>query len=260
VKISIITPTLNSARFVRQTIESVLSQQGDFELQYIIRDGQSTDDTLSILREYEGRCLVVTEKDGSPQAAINAGMAQATGDVLGWLNADDVYEPGALQFVAEEFSKHPGYAWGYGRCRITNENGQEIRKPITFYKNILGWYYNRNVLLCENFINQPATFFRREYWLMAGGLSLMYKAAFDYDLWLRMAKNGPAFPIREYLARFRRHEGSISENHFTQQFKEEIDIVAMYGNMWHRTLHELNRCKIILVYHMLAINSRQKHS
>jgi glycosyltransferase involved in cell wall biosynthesis len=245
---------------VRQTIESVLSQHGDFKLEYIIRDGQSTDDTLSILKEYSGRCVIVSEKDGSPQAAINAGMAQAKGDVLAWLNADDVYEPGALQRVTEEFRTHPSHAWAYGRCCIIDENEREIRKPVTWYKNILGWRYSRNILLCENFINQPATFFRRECWQKTGGLSLIFKAAYDYDLWLRMAGHGSAFPIHALLARFRRHPGSISENNFIRQFKEETDIVAMEGNRLHRALHELNRRKIVLAYQLLSSPHKKKRA
>jgi glycosyltransferase involved in cell wall biosynthesis len=257
VKISIVTPTLNCARFVRYAIESVLSQRGDFELEYIIRDGLSTDGTLDVLQEYSSKCRIISEKDGSPQAAINAGLSQASGDVLAWLNADDVYEPGALQSVVEEFSKHPESAWGYGRCRIIDENGKEIRNLITWYKNVLGWRYSRNVLLCENYVSQPATFFRREYWQKTGGLSTAYKAAFDYDLWLRFAALGPAFPIHEYLARFRRHSGSISENNFALQFKEESSIMSSQGSWPQKALHELNSRKIIIAYRLLSIMNRK---
>lgn len=251
-KFTIVTPVLNGARFLRETVESVLSQCGDFELEYIVRDGGSTDGTLEILREYGDRLRVVSAKDGGPAAATNAGMAEATGDIVAWLSADDVYEAGALQKVAELFRRHPQVEWCYGRCGIMNENGREIRRAVTWYKNLIGWAYSRNMLLCENYINQPATFWRRELWRKCGGLSTQYKAAFDYDLWLRMAQIGRPAHLRARLARFRRHAGSISENLLVRQFAEEAGIAAAHGNALHRFLHELNRRKIVWVYRLLS--------
>jgi len=251
-KITIVTPVLNGAQFIRETVDSVLAQRGDFELEYIVRDGGSTDGTLDILREYGGRVRVVSAKDGGPAAAINAGMAEATGDILAWLNADDVYESGALQKVADFFLRHPQKKWCYGRCGIMDENGREIRRPVTWYKNLIGWTYSRNLLLCENYINQPATFWRCELWQACGSLSMEYKAAFDYDLWLRMAEIGRPAHLHARLARFRRHAVSISENFVALQFAEEASIAAAHGNAIHRFLHELNRRKIVWVYGMLS--------
>lgn len=251
-RISIITPVLNGQPFIRQTVESVLGQQGDFTLEYIVRDGGSTDGTLAILKEYRARLTLVSERDGSPQAAINAGMAQAGGEILAWLNADDVYEPGALQQVADAMRRRPDRQWCYGRCRIMDADGREIRRPITWYKNLLGWDYSRHLLLCENYISQPAAFWRRELWQRVGGLSPAYKAAFDYDLWLRMAACSRAVPLRRCLARFRRHPGSISENRFELQFAEELAIAAASGNAVHRALHRFNCWKILFVYRLLA--------
>lgn len=251
-KITIVTPVLNGARFLRETIESVLSQRGDFELEYIVRDGGSTDGTLEILREYGDQLRVISAKDGGPAMAINAGMAEATGDLLAWLNADDVYEAGALQKVTDFFSRHPQKKWCYGRCGIMDEAGREIRRPVTWYKNLIGWMYNRSILLCENYINQPATFWRRELWRDCGGLSTAYKAAFDYDLWIRMGAVSRPVHLRTGLARFRRHAGSISENFVERQFAEEARIAAAHGNALHRFLHEINRRKIVWVYGLLS--------
>ncbi len=255
-KISIITPVLNGADYIRETVESVLSQTGDFELEYIVRDGESTDGTLAILKDYDDRCVVVSEKDGSPQQAINAGMAMATGDVVAWLNADDCYEPGALQTVVETFRKHPDRRWCYGFCSIMDENGKEIRRPITWYKSILGYVYSRHLLLCVNYVNQPATFWTRELWEETGGLDTQHKAAFDYLLWLKMARRSRAAAIRRRLARFRRHPGSISENQFARQFDEELRIAGQYGNSLHVFLHTLNKWEIILIYRLLGVLGR----
>ena len=253
IRISVITAVKNGERFIRQTIESVLSQKGDFELEYIIRDGCSTDRTLEIIKEYGNKIILVSKKDGSPQEAINAGMNMATGDIGCWLNADDIFLPGALQKVIDLFHEHPDKDWSYGRCKIIDDNNREIRKPITWYKNILGYFYSRNVLLCENYINQPATFWKMSLWKdVNGSLNKKYKAAWDYELWLKMAKASKAIHIRDYLASFRRTQGTISETHFEKQFNEELEIAKEHGNKLHYYIHYFTKNKILIAYKILA--------
>jgi len=236
-KVSVITPVKNGERFIRQTVESVLSQKGDFELEYIVRDGCSTDKTLEILKEYGNKIIVVSKKDGSPQEAINAGMAMATGDIGCWLNADDMFLPEALQRVVNAFRKHPKRGWLYGRCKIIDENNNIIRQLITAYKNCIGYFYSKNILYCENYINQPATFWRMSLWGQVYPLSTKYKAAWDYELWMEMASCSKAIPIRVYLAKFRRHNNSISENCYKKQFQEELNIAKKYGCSIHFIIH-----------------------
>jgi len=251
IKISIVTAVLNGEKYIRDTVESVLNQKGDFELEYIIRDGCSTDDTLKILEEYSDRCTIVSKKDGSPQEAINAGMDMASGEIGAWLNADDLYLPGTLQKVVDTFQTKHKLQWCYGRCRIINENNIEVRKPVTLYKNLLGFIYSRNVLLCENFINQPATFWKMDLWRKVSELSGKFKAAWDYELWLEMSKHSRAIAIHEYFAEFRRHSESISENNFEKQFKEELNISKCYGNKIHYLIHKFNFWKIVTIYKLL---------
>lgn len=254
-KISVITPVFNGARFIRQTVESVISQSGGFELEYIVCDSLSADGTTEVLREYEsaGKLRLILRKDSGPCDAINHGMNLASGDIACWLNADDLFVPGALQKVAERFEKDKSCMWLYGRCRIIDSEGREQRSLITLYKNILGYFYSRNILLCENFVNQPATFWRMELWRgMGGGLESKYKAAWDYELWLRMAEKSPAVHLRTYLAEFRRHEGSISENFFERQFSEELAIASEHGNRIHYLIHAFNKWKIITAYRLLS--------
>ncbi len=258
-KISVVTPVYNGEKFIRQTVESILSQTGDFELEYIVCDGKSTDNTLKILEEYKDRCTIISQKDGSPQVAINNGMAMATGEIGCWLNADDLFEPGTLQKVVDTFKKYPNIGWIYGRCCIIDEKDREIRKPVTWYKNILGYFYSRNVLLCENYINQPATFWRMDIWRKANDLSPEYKAAWDYELWLKMSKLSKAKHLRCYLSKFRRHDSSISENNFEKQFTEELAIAKANGNFIHWLIHKFNVWKIISVYQLLnKIASKSK--
>ena len=250
-KISVVTPVRNAEKFIRRTMDSIHSQKGDFELEHIVCDGLSTDGTLDILKEYPA-ARVVSRKDAGPFDAINHGMSLATGDVGAWLNADDVYLPGALQRVCRFFAEHPECRWLYGNCPIIDAGDREIRKPITLYKELIGFFYSRNMLLCENFINQPATFWCMDLWREIGGLSATYKAAWDYELWLKMAAAGRARHIRRDLAAFRRHEDSISENFFERQFSEELAIACRYGNAFHRLIHRFNKWKITTAYKLLS--------
>lgn len=255
-KISVIMPVYNGERFIRQSMESVLSQEGDFELEYIICDGLSKDNTVAIAEEYarrDERVKVISRKDKGPGDAINYGFNLATGDIGCWLNADDCFLPGALAKVAAYFSNPGSREWLYGRCIIVDENGRETRKAITLYKEIIGYFYSRNILLCENYINQPATFWRMDLWRRLGGLSTCYKGAWDYELWLKMGEaGGAAKALHSDLAAFRRHSESISENFFEQQFAEELAIASEHGNWLHRLIHRFNCWKIVTVYKLLS--------
>lgn len=252
-KISIVTAVLNGERFIRQTVESVLGQEGPFELEYIVRDGKSTDATLDILAEFsqDSRLTVVSRRDGSPQEAINAGMRQGTGEIGAWLNADDYYQPGALAKVVGAFAANPGRQWLYGDCAIVDDQGREVRKAITLYKKLVGFVYSRHLLLCENFINQPATFWRMELWRASKSLDPRFKAAWDYELWLAMAAHGRPIRLHERLASFRRHQDSISENHFERQFREELEIACRHGGLPHRLIHRLSIAMRTAVYRRL---------
>lgn len=250
-KISIVTPVYNGERYLRRTLDSIYGQVGDFELEHIVCDGQSTDGTLEILKEYPVT-KVISRKDGGPFNAINYGMNLATGEVGAWLNADDLYLPGALARVADFFRTHERCRWLYGNCPIIDGDDREIRKPITAYKELIGYFYSRNMLLCENFVNQPATFWRMDLWREIGGLKSAYKAAWDYELWLKMSAVAPARHLHCDLAAFRRHPGSISENFFERQFAEELQIAAEHGNALHRAIHRFNQWKIVTAYKLLS--------
>ncbi|QSH41006.1 glycosyltransferase family 2 protein [Lentisphaerota bacterium ZTH] len=251
-KISVITAVYNGEDYIRETVESVLNQKGDFELEYIICDGKSTDRTLEILEEYRECCRIYSNKDKSPQDAINKGMNLATGDIACWLNADDVFEPGSLQKVAAAFNKHPDLQWLYGKCHIINDQKEIIRRPVTFYKNLIGIFYSYNLLLCENYINQPATFWRLDLWHKAKKLNPSYKAAWDYELWLRMAEMARPLHLRKYLSSFRRHDNSISEKYFEKQFAEELEIAKKHGSWWHVLIHKFNTWKTVTVYKLIS--------
>ncbi len=250
--VTVVTPVLNGACFIRRTIESVLAQKGDFTLEYIICDGGSTDATINIVKEYGERCHLVQRSDSGPADAINYAMGQARGVIGCWLGADDLLSPGALPRVVSAFAQSPEKEWLYGRCRIIDEQEQEIRRGITLYKNLLGYRFYRHLLWTENFISQPATFWRMALWKRCGGLDTCYQAAFDYDLWLRFAAYSSPLVIPVYLASFRRHPDSISERGYEQQFAEELAISKREAPSLCYHIHRFNCWKIITAYKLLS--------
>ena len=213
VRVSIVTPSFNQANYVERTVESVLSQHGDFELEYLVIDGGSTDGTLAILRRYGGRIHLVSEPDRGQSDAINKGFRMATGEILAWLNSDDTYLPGALDTAVATLRR--GARWCFGECRIIDERDREIRRPIARYKTWLARRFSlRRLLAAGNFIPQPATFFRREIFEQAGSLEEQFHLAMDYDLWLRFARLGGPHFIHRPLANFRWHGGSKTGAHY----------------------------------------------
>ena len=134
-RISIITPSYGHARFIERTLRSVIDQAGDFDLEYRVLDGGSEDGTLDILRRYEGRLEWTSGPDNGQVDAINKGLRMATGDIVGWLNSDDVLMPGALARVAAAFAAHPQAEWVHGRCEVIDINDRPIRRWISGYKD-----------------------------------------------------------------------------------------------------------------------------
>jgi len=135
-KISIITPSFNQGDFIEQTILSVLSQDYP-NLEYLVMDGGSSDTTLTILKKYSGKVTWISEADQGQAHAINKGLRRASGSIVGYLNTDDVLLPGTLKKVADAFINDPQTVWVSGKCRIVDEENNEIRRPITVYKNTL---------------------------------------------------------------------------------------------------------------------------
>lgn len=177
--ISLVTPSLNQGRFLRETLESALGQ--DYPaLELHVQDGGSTDGTLAVLEEFRGRVTWASEADSGQADAINRGLARASGEVLGYLNSDDVLLPGALEAVGSAFSAVPGLRLVYGRATYVDERGERIGPCLT-----QAW--NRERLADYCFIAQPAAFFRRSLQEEVGPFDVSLRHAMDYDFWLRAA-------------------------------------------------------------------------
>jgi glycosyltransferase involved in cell wall biosynthesis len=251
-RISIITPSFNQAAFIGQTIDSVLSQQGDFELDYRVVDGGSTDGTIDILKSYGDRLVWTSERDDGQVDAINKGLRLATGDVVSWLNSDDVLLPGALQRVATAFAQHPEAEWVHGRCKIIDEHGRPIRGWIEAYKHRRCVHYTLESFLMENFISQMTVYWRRSANIGLLATNLTY--AFDYEIELRLAHRGDPVYIPEPIACFRWYETTKSANGYVVQMTEtaELGAASPRANAWIRWRAHANKTAIIQIYRGLS--------
>ena len=187
-KITIVTPSFNQGQFIEETIRSVLDQNYP-NLEYLIIDGGSTDQTIEVIRKYERQLSYwVSEKDRGQVHAINKGLARATGEIFGFLNSDDLYVPGTFEVVGEYFEKHPETEWVCGDTTMFGEGRpDELIKTVVpkSAAHCLSWAYKAA---------QPGHFWRRE--LLAGGFDEAWPYDFDHDLYVRLLLADHARPVR----------------------------------------------------------------
>jgi glycosyltransferase involved in cell wall biosynthesis len=222
--VSIITPSYNQGKFIEETIRSVLSQDYP-NIEYIVVDGGSTDNTLEILKKYEGRLRWISEKDRGQSDAINKGFGMAKGEILAWLNSDDTYLPGAITKVVDFLDAHPRTRVVYGRSYYTDIEGKAIGEyPVGPFD------YRR--LAVFNFISQPSVFFRRSAWNAVKWIDESLNYTMDYDLWIRMAKGGGFDYIEDFLSTYRLHVESktVGFVHAVKVQKETLETVMRHYN------------------------------
>lgn len=196
--ITIVTPSYNQSRYLEQTIRSVLGQDYP-RLEYFVMDGGSSDGSVDIIHRYEKQLAGwVSEKDRGQADAINKGFRRATGEIIAWLNSDDVYQPEAIQKAIAAFEQHPKAGIVYGNVLSIDENSRPFNLQ-TFRA------YQLEDLMAFNIISQPAVFMRRAVLEKAGLLSLDYHLLLDHHLWLRLLRLAPAVYIPETLAAARYH-------------------------------------------------------
>jgi glycosyltransferase involved in cell wall biosynthesis len=207
-KLSIVTPSFNQGRFLEETIRSVLDQNYP-NLEYLIIDGGSTDETIEVIRRYEDHLAYwVSEKDRGQVHAINKGIERTTGEIFGFINSDDLYLPGTFAAVAEYFESHPGAEWVCGDTIMFGEGREDEFIPTVVPKSAahcLSWAYTAA---------QPGHFWKRE--LIASGFDEAWPYDFDHDLYVRLLLDGHQCEyIPQPFARYRLHEASktVAENY-----------------------------------------------
>ncbi len=241
--ISVVTTCLNAEKTIKETIESVLSQKGDFELEYIITDGGSTDGTLETINSYGERIRLVDASGLNQSEGINLGLQLSTGEIVTFLNADDLYEKNALCKVAKYFDSNNTAKWVMGKCIIIDGNNNEVFRWITMYKNLLMKNYSYPLLLIDNFISQPGVFLKRELLEEFGYFDTNENYVMDYDYWLRVGmRYKPGF-INKTLAKFRRTHETKSNRKFYKQFRDDLRVSWKY--MQKKFLHILLPLKFL---------------
>lgn len=229
-RISLVTPSFNQGEFIERTIMSVLSQRGDFELDYHVVDGGSSDATLSILERYRDRLTFVSERDNGQVDAINKGLRRAEGEIVAWLNSDDTLLPGALARVADAFRARPKLEWLHGRCEIIDPADRPVRKWVGVYKHMRAQRHSFDNLVTENYISQMTAFWRRSVHDAIGYLDPELHFAFDFDLWLRLARRSDPLYLPDKLACFRWYPTSKSGAMFQRQFQEDAEVATRYAS------------------------------
>lgn len=259
-KISIITPSFNQAQFLKETIQSVISQKGDFKLEYIVMDGGSKDGSVKILKDTEKKLKEnkgisfswVSKKDKGQSDAINRGVQKSTGEIIGYLNSDDYYEPGCLAKVVESFKTNKKKKWLTGYSRIVDINGKKIQKATFTYKKLWLDRYSFNKLLITNFVCQPSTFWRKELFDKYGLFNENFHYAMDYDFTLRIAKKNKPIIEKSILTNFRIHGQSKGGSSFGKQFAEDYAIARRYTNSpTLKALHKIHNSAIIAIYKVI---------
>lgn len=225
-RITVITPSLNQGRFLEQAIKSVLDQSYS-NLEYIVVDGLSTDETPSLLEKYRASLAsCIQESDEGQSDAINKGISRATGELVGWLNADDFLLSGALRELAQAFTADPDASFYFGDGVRTDEQGKEKTEffpggRVAFRRSALIWGLN--------FILQPAAFVNRR---VAGSELALDKSlnwGMDSDLWLRLSKIADPQPIQSRLAASREYDSTKTRSASFERVEELRQIAQRHS-------------------------------
>ncbi|MEW6570834.1 MAG: glycosyltransferase family 2 protein, partial [Nitrospirota bacterium] len=243
--ISIVTPSYNQARYIGNTIESVLNQEGDFCVDYIIIDGNSTDNSIDIIEKYEGllkkgkwpiQCKGIqyrwtSDNDRGQADAINKGFHIAKGGIVGWINSDDFYLPEAFKNIVRSLEENPEIDFIYGDGNVVNENGETQWEWLSRPFNLsLLKSYHFAINNSANYIMQQSVFWRSRVFEKIGFLDDSLHYGMDYEYWIRAGMAGLRFKhIPEKIGNFRMVSGTKSLSDPTVFWNERLEIFRRYN-------------------------------
>lgn len=221
-KISIITPSYNQGAFLEQTICSVLEQNYP-NLEYIVIDGGSTDNSVEIIKKHADKLSYwCSKKDNGQTDALNTGFQRATGDIVAWLNSDDEYCPGALDAIAKAFMADDKIDFVFGNKFAIDQNGIILRKEKHTKLNFTA------LVILGSTLSQCASFWKRSLFEQYGYLDDTLRFCMDYEFFCRIGQNIKAQHIRRYIAKFRWHSESKSSNIEDVRLEEHAKIRSKY--------------------------------
>jgi glycosyltransferase involved in cell wall biosynthesis len=251
--IAVVTPSYNQARFLDRTIRSVLDQHYA-PLQYVVQDGGSDDGSVAVIERWAPRLTAwESVRDQGQADAVNRGFAKASGEIMAWLNSDDLLLPGSLQVVGEYFATHPAVDVVYGNRIVIDADDGDIGRWIVpgHVDELLSW---------ADYVPQETLFWRRRIWEAAGGrVDVSFRYALDWDLLLRFRAAGARFVhLPRFLGAFRFHPGQKSGIMTDDVGRVEMQRVrrsalgfdptrrqvrwrmrrVVFGSAWHGLLHD----------------------
>lgn len=259
-RITMITPVYNGARYIEDTINSILDQ-GYPNLEYIIVDGASTDGTVDIIRRYEKHLAWwVSQPDNGMYEALNTGFKRSTGEIMGWLNAGDMLHPRGLFVVGSVFSAFPNVEWITGRVTILDPSGMTV-----YVLDLARWSRYRFLAGANEFIQQESTFWRRSLWERAGGaMDARYIDTGDFELWVRYFRHAQLYSVDALIGAFRKHPDGIFvsnpsryRQHCEEIIKREIEAVKYRMALkWFRRMRRIvmRVPKVRRLWHMVVMN------
>ena len=234
--ISIITPSYNQAKYLEQTILSVLNQDHS-SIEYIVVDGASTDGSVEVIKRYADKLAHwESVKDHGQADAINKGFARVKGEIVAWLNSDDYYLPGTISAAVKVFEENPDVVLVYGNMLAVDENGQTFN-TLTYKQLTL------EDLLCFQIIGQPAVFMRRTALQQTSGLDLTFHFLLDHLLWIQLAKHGKILHVNKTWSAARYHaeaKNVAKAAEFGREAFRILETIAQDKDLA-ATLHKIDR-------------------
>ena len=250
-KITVVTPNHNQVKFLETTIQSVLNQKYP-NLEYIIIDGGSTDGSVDIIKKYEDSlCYWESQLDNGMYEAINKGFTMATGEIMCWINSDDILWPNSLHNVRCAFVNNPNVHWLQGFPTVIDEKGEVIFKRAPVYSKF--YFYLLNHLKSFSFIQQESTFWTKVLWEKAGGyLSSDYQLASDFDLWMRFFNIEKLYCTKTTLGAFRSRKGQQSSNKDLYLKEASLSLQKNFKNL---NIGDGLKIRTLLILHKLRIKT-----
>lgn len=254
-KISVVIPSFNKAKYIGQTLDSILNQKYAM-LEVIIQDGGSKDGTLETIKKYAKKYPKYikweSKKDNGQLDAINKGLRKAVGDILTFINADDLYAKNTFKEISHAYMQNPEALWFAGRGSVIDSKGHGIAKPVTWYKNILLTYNLYPLLLITNYLMQPSVFFTKYAYKKFGPFTGTKDFVTEYDLWLKFAGKQMPEIINKNLSEFRIEDSTKTKLMSKKLLREDEKIVKKYSkNPVILILHSFNNLGRVLIEHFV---------